>query len=443
MQSVDSILLPRWVIPVTEPGQVLEDHGIAIHQGRIVAVAPQAYLQEKYQAAETVTLANHALIPGLVNAHTHAAMNLLKGIADDLPLMQWLEEHIWPAEGQHVSREFVSTGTQLACAEMLRSGTTTFNDMYFYPDAVATAAESVGMRASVGLIVLDFPTVWAQNAGEYLAKGIEIHDHYRNSALISTTLAPHAPYTVSDEPLQKIASYAHELDVPVHIHVHETAFEVAQAEEQNGMRPLQRLDKLGLLGPQMIAVHMTQLTEAEIALCAERNLHIAHCPESNLKLASGFCPTTKLLQAGVNVAIGTDGSASNNDLNMLGEMQTTALLAKGVVGDAQAIPAWQALEMATLGGARALGLQQDIGSIEPGKAADLTAIDLNAVETQPLYDPISQIVYAAGREQVSDVWVAGRRLLKQGELTTLNTSDLLAEAESWRARIQQSASDNT
>lgn len=439
MRQAETILLPEWVIPVSKPGEALEQHAVVLDQGKIIAVMPSDEVPQSYQANETVDLSGHALIPGLVNSHSHAAMSLLKGMADDLPLMEWLEKHIWPAEARHVNREFVTAGTQLACAEMLRSGTTTFNDMYFFPDGVATAVEKIGMRASVGLIVLDFPTVWAENATDYLAKGIEIHDRFRNSGLITTTLAPHAPYTVSDDPLQKIASYSHELDIPVHMHVHETAFEVAEAERQSGERPLARLDRLGLLGPQMIAVHMTQLSDEEIRLCGERNLHIVHCPESNLKLASGMCPVTALLDAGVNVALGTDGSASNNDLDMLGEMRSAALLAKAVTGDASTVPAAKALEMATLGGARALGLDAQIGSIEVGKSADLTAIDLNRIETQPVYDPISQLVYAAGREQVSNVWVAGKRLLKSGQLTTIDSTALLAQTAEWRTRIAKGA----
>ena len=339
MPQVESILLPRWVIPVSSPGVALEGHAVVVDEGRIVAVAPRAEVEAAFQARQTISLDRHALIPGLINIHTHAAMSLLRGIADDLPLMEWLEGHIWPAEGKHVSREFVSSGTRLACAEMLRGGTTTFNDMYFFSDCVAEVAEEIGMRASVGLIVLDFPTAWAQNAAEYLSRGIEIHDRFRNSPLIRTALAPHAPYTVSDDPLRKVVAYAHELDIPIHMHIHETAFEVEQAAAQSGERPLARLDRLGLLGPEMIAVHMTQLSDEEIELCARRNLHVAHCPESNLKLASGFCPVAKLAAAGVNLALGTDGAASNNDLDMLGEMHIAALLAKGVSGDAAALPA--------------------------------------------------------------------------------------------------------
>ena len=434
MRPVETLLLPRWVIPVSSPGLALEEHAVVVDQGRIVAVSPRSEALAAFQPGETVELPRHALLPGFVNIHTHAAMNLLKGVADDLPLMEWLEGHIWPAEGEHVSREFVASGARLAMAEMLRSGTTCFNDMYFFPDAVAEAAETAGMRASVGLIVLDFPTAWGQDAAEYLARGVEIHDRFRNSRLIRTALAPHAPYTVSDEPLGKVVAYAHEMDIPIHMHVHETAGEVEQAQQQ-GERPLTRLERLGLLGPNLIAVHMTQLTHEEVARCAAQGVNVAHCPESNLKLASGFCPVQRLLDAGINVAIGTDGSASNNDLDMLGEMRTAALLAKGVAADARALPAARALECATLAGARALGLDSELGSIDEGKAADLSAIDLGTVETQPVYDPISQIVYAAGREQVTDVWVSGRRLLKERRLTTLDESALLSEAAEWQQRI--------
>jgi 5-methylthioadenosine/S-adenosylhomocysteine deaminase len=390
----------------------------------------------KYSSDVEIKLEHHVLIPGLINTHTHSPMSLMRGLADDLPLMDWLNNYIWPSEQKHVSAEFVYDGSLLACAEMLRSGTTCFNDMYFFPEETARAVEHVGLRAKLGLILIDFPSAWASNADEYLAKGIELHDQLHNNPLITTAFAPHAPYTVSDEPLMRITTYAEELDIPIHMHIHETADEVQQAVSQHGQRPLARLNELGLLSPRLLAVHMTQLTPDEIQLCAETGVHVMHCPESNLKLASGFCPTYELQQAGINVSLGTDGAASNNDLDMFGEMRTAALLAKAVAKNASALPAEEILRMATINGAKALGLDSEIGSLEVGKAADIVAVDLGNIENQPVYNPISQLVYSAGRENVTDVWVAGNHLLKNRELTTLDKKSILAKAQQWQEKIK-------
>jgi 5-methylthioadenosine/S-adenosylhomocysteine deaminase len=435
MQTIDTLINARWVIPVEPDGLTLDHHSIAVHSGKIVEVLPTNDTAKKYRATETADLKTHAVIPGLVNAHTHAAMSLFRGLADDLPLMDWLNQHIWPAEAKWVSEAFVRDGTELAIAEMLQSGTTCFNDMYFFPDVTARVCHDAGMRACVGLIVLDFPSVWAQNADEYLHKGLKLHDELRNSELITTAFAPHAPYTVSDAPLEKIRMYADELDIPVHMHVHETAHEVNEGQKLHGMRPLARLAKLGLLGPRLIAVHMTQLEAAEIKTLAQDNVSVVHCPESNLKLASGFCPVHALVRAGVTVALGTDGAASNNSLDMLEEMHIAALLAKGVSQDATAIPARAALRMATLNGAKALGLEARTGSLTAGKAADIAAIDLSAISSQPVYDPVSHIVYATTRNQVSDVWVNGKQLLAKYHLTGMNEAKLRDKAIQWHDKI--------
>jgi 5-methylthioadenosine/S-adenosylhomocysteine deaminase len=351
--------------------------------------------------------------------------------------MTWLCEHMWPAEGKWVSPEFVRDGSRLAIAEMIRGGTTCFNDMYFFPDEVARVVEHAGMRAVMGLIVIDFPTAWAQNADEYIHKGNTLHDQLKHSPLVTTAFAPHAPYTVSDEPLQKVLMYAEELDIPIHMHVHETAHEVEEGTEQYGKRPLARLAELGLVSPRLLGVHMTQLTDEEINAHAAANAHVVYCPESNLKLASGFCPIQKLVDGGVNVALGTDGAASNNDLDMFSEMRTAALLAKGVAGDASALPAEKALSMATINGARALGLDSVCGSLVAGKAADIVAVKMDDLETQPLYHAISQLVYATGRDKVSDVWVAGRHLLKDRQLTTLDENALLDSAQRWQEKLKE------
>jgi 5-methylthioadenosine/S-adenosylhomocysteine deaminase len=432
---VDTLIHARWIIPVEPESVTYEHHTLVIDSGNIIDLLPTGLAKQKYQGTVTEHRDNHALLPGLVNCHTHAAMTLMRGIADDLPLMDWLQNHIWPLEHQWMSEAFVKDGTDLAIAEMIRGGTTCFNDMYFFPDITAKQAIEHGIRATVGMIVIDFPSVWAQKSDEYIEKGLALHDQLRLSDLCSTAFAPHAPYTVSDEPLQKIKTLADELELPIHIHLHETLHEVDQAQAQTGQRPLQRLMELGLVNPSLIAVHMTQLTDEEISLFAESGAHIVHCPESNLKLASGFCQLAKCLAAGINVALGTDGAASNNDLDMFGEMRTAALLGKAVAADASAIPAMTALRMATINGAKALGLEAKCGSLSLGKAADVIAIDLSQLETQPLYCPVSQIVYAASRQQVTDVWVAGRRLLKQRQLTTINSDDLKARIVLWQQRL--------
>ena len=436
MQNIDLLVFPRWLVPVEPLGLVLEQHALAVDGGRILDLLPAAEARARYQARETRELPQHAVMPGLVNVHTHAAMALLRGIADDLPLMDWLQNHIWPAEGAHVSRAFCEDGVRLAMAEMIRGGTTCFNDMYFFPDATADAVAQAGMRAVVGLIAIDFPSAWAQDSAEYIRKGLELHDRLKGQPLIRTVFAPHAPYTVSDEPLKKIRALATELGIPVHIHLHETAFEVHSATETSGKRPWQRLKELDLLGPDLIAVHMTQLTDEEIAEAGQYRVNVAHCPESNLKLASGFCPVDRLLKAGVNVALGTDGAASNNDLDLLGEMRTAALLAKGVSGDASALPAAQALHMATLAGARALGWDAETGSLLQGKSADFIALDLSGASTQPVYNVLSQLVYAASREQVTDTYVAGRALMRERHLTTLDEAAVIAKAHEWRVKIK-------
>lgn len=436
MQAIDLLVFPRWLVPVEPACLALEEHALAIDAGRILDILPADFARQTYAARETRALPQHAVMPGFVNVHTHSAMTLMRGLADDRALMDWLGNHIWPAEGAHVSRSFCVDGLRLAAAEMIRCGTTCFNDMYFFPDATVEVAAQTGLRATIGLILLDFPSAWALNADEYIAKGLEVFDTIRNQPLLRATFAPHAPYTVSDAPLKRIRELATELGVPIHMHVHETADEVEQAITRTGQRPWARLRELDLPGPDFIAVHMTQLTAAEIAECGHLGVSIAHCPESNLKLASGMAPIAKLIAAGANVAIGTDGAASNNDLDMFGEMRTAALLAKAVANDARAVPAATALRMATLNGAKALGLEAETGSLEQGKSADFIAVDLSAASTTPVYDVISQLVYAAGRDQVTDVWVAGRALLRERRLMTIDEPAVLAKAQEWRAKIK-------
>jgi len=435
MQPIDLLVSARWVIPVEPVGAVLAEHSVAVAGGRILAVLPAAEAQSRYEPAERVDLSHHALIPGLVNLHTHAAMSLMRGLADDLSLMSWLKDHIWPAEARYVSPEFVHDGTLLACAEMLRGGVTCFNEMYFFPEAAARAALQAGIRAALGIIALEFPTPYAADADDYLAKGLAARDTLAEEPLLSFCMAPHAPYTVSDRTFKKVVTIAEELDLPIHLHLHETRHEIEDSVAQFRVRPLERLASLGLLGPRLIAVHAVHLTPGEIELLARFGASVAHCPSSNLKLASGFAPVAALLEQGVNVGLGSDSAASNNRLDILQEMRTAALLAKAVAEDAQAMPAHQALAAATLHGARALGLEASIGSLAAGKFADLCAIALDGPELLPCYDPVSHLVYSAGREHVSHVWVAGAQRVREGRLLGFENLSLDKRILSWHNKL--------
>ncbi|WP_047243499.1 TRZ/ATZ family hydrolase [Chromobacterium subtsugae] len=430
----EKIISARWIITVETDGEVLENHAVAIKDGRIAAIIPAAQAAG-LDADERLELPDHVLMPGLVNLHGHSAMTLLRGLADDKALMDWLTNHIWPAEGKHVHDDFVFDGALLAMGEMIRGGTTTINDMYFYNAAMARAGLASGMRTFVGCSILEFPTNYAANADDYIAKGMAERSQFLGEDLVTFTLAPHAPYTVSDDTFRKVVTLAEQEDMLIHCHIHETADEVNNSVKEHGQRPLARLQQLGLLSPRLVAAHMVHLNDAEIELVAKHGLSTAHNPASNMKLASGIAPIPKMLQAGIAVGIGTDGAASNNKLDMLAETRLAALLAKVGTLDPTSVPAAAAIRMATLNGARALGIADKTGSVKEGKDADLIAIDLSALETAPAFDPISHVVYAAGREQVSHVWVKGRALLAGRKLATLDESNLKARADDWRNRI--------
>ncbi|WP_295009556.1 TRZ/ATZ family hydrolase [uncultured Dechloromonas sp.] len=434
-EKIDLLIEPRWIATV-DSDNTLSNHAVAVHQDRIVAVLPSREARTRYAPVSHVKLDDHILIPGLINLHTHAAMTLMRGIADDLPLMEWLQKHIWPAEGAHLSQQFVYDGTRLACAEMLKGGTTCFNDMYFYPDAAASAAAEFGMRATLGITALEFPTPYASDAADYINKGLAIRQDWLGNPLINFCLAPHAPYTVSDASFERILTLSEQLNLPIHCHIHETAQEIDDSLRQHGLRPLQRLHRLGLLGPGLIGVHAVHLNDDDLELLATTSSNVAHCPTSNLKLASGFAPVAKMRQMGINVGLGTDGAASNNRLDMLGEMRLAALLAKGVSGSAQALPAREVLRMATLGAAQALGMADRIGSITPGKQADLCAIELGSLETRPCFDPLSHVVHVAGREHVTHVWVAGKCCVDNKTLRKTKQNDLESALALWQNSLE-------
>jgi 5-methylthioadenosine/S-adenosylhomocysteine deaminase len=433
-RHVDLAVAPSWILPI-EPRGVLTGHVLVVDAGRIVAVVPREDATRDYLPRETVELEHHLLMPGLVNAHTHTAMTLLRGIADDVPLGTWLSDHIWPREAQFVSPEFVYDGALLGAVEMLRGGVTCCNDMYFYPEASARAYQAARMRAVLGLPVLDFPTPYAGDADAYLQAGLAARDAFKHAPRLTFMLAPHAPYTVSDATFEKIVTYARQLDLPIQSHVQETRAELDDALAQGGETPLARLDRLGATGPAFVAVHGVHLTDVDLALASAQRCNIVHCPTSNMKLASGIAPVTALLSRGINVALGTDGPASNNRLDMFSEMRLASLLAKVATGDAAAVPAATALEMATLGGAKALSLEAEIGSLVPGKQADMIAVDLSALDDAPVYDPVSHLVHVAGRERVSDVWVDGERVVRAREVLTVDAGVLAARARLWQARL--------
>jgi len=437
MRTIQTLLSAHYIVTVDDNNTVLENHSVAIDNGRIVDIVPTENATQLFNANSHIEYERHILMPGLINAHTHAAMSLLRGIASDIPLMEWLQNHVWPIEQKWVDENFVHDGSELAIAEMLRGGTTCFSDMYFFPEVTARVASTIGMRAVIGMIALEFPTAYASGPDEYLSKGLALFDEYKTDPLIRNVFAPHAPYTISDTTFSKINSYANELDVPIHMHIHETQSEIDNSLKEFGVRPLERLDKLGLVNPNLLAVHMTQLNEHEIERIAEAGVNVIHCPESNLKLASGFCPVQSLLDHNIRVIIGTDSCASNDDLDMFSEMRSAALLAKGVSQQATAFPAQQAIRASTIHAAMALGLEDEIGSLEKDKSADIIAISCDNIEGHPLYDIYSHLVYSTERSRVSDVFISGRQLLRDRTLTTISEDEILAKTENWTEKISK------
>ncbi len=433
--QTDLVIDARWIIPVEPDNAVLENHSLIVNGGRIIDLLPTTAASARYIGREHCRLENHVLLPGLVNLHTHAAMTLLRGYADDLHLMDWLQDHIWPAEARHVSPDFVHDGTLLACWEMLRSGITCFNDMYFFPEDAARAALSAGIRAALGITVLEFPSAYGEHAQDYLDKGLQARESLRGEPLISFCLAPHAPYTVADATFERIATLAADAALPIHIHLHESMDEMTSSLVQHGVRPLERLQRLGLLNHRLIAVHAIHLDDKEIALLASSGCHVAHCPTSNMKLASGIAPIRQMLEQGLSIGLGTDGAASNNRLDLFQEMRHATLLAKVAGLDSALLPAHQALRMATLEGARALGLAHEIGSLEIGKAADTIAIKLDDWINRPCFNPVSHLIYVTGRESVSHVWVSGKLRINDSKPIDCPHDTLLKKSLMWQNRL--------
>lgn len=436
-ETVDILIVKGTVITMDSNGTVLEAGTVVINDGTIVAVGASESLKSKFKAKETINANGRIVMPGLINTHTHAAMVIFRGFADDLPTQEWLENYIWPAEAKYINAETVRLGTLLAIAEMLRSGTTTFNDMYFFEDEVAKAAKEAGIRAVVGEALLDFPTPNKKTPQEGLEYSEMLIQKWRGDPLVTVAVAPHAPYTCSPEILKAAKNISDKYNVRFHIHLSETEKEVNKIQKKYGLTPVGYMDSLGVLGDNVIAAHCVHLTEEDIQLIAHRKVGVAHDPESNMKLASGVAPIPDLLDAGVKIGLGTDGAASNNDLNMFEEMDTTAKLHKVFRQDPTVIDAQTVVEMATIGGARVLGLDDQIGSIEEGKRADIIVIDLNKPHTIPLYNPYSHIVYVIDGADVETVIIDGKIVMRNQKILTINEAEIIRDIRALAVRIKE------
>lgn len=436
MELADHVIHAKWLISGKDESW-LENHSLIVKNTRIADILPTQQAHQKYQSDDTHYYLDHVVMPGFVNAHTHLGMNFFRGLADDLQLMTWLNQHMFPAEKKWLSHEFVFDASLMAMAEMIKSGTTCFNDMFYFIEATAQAAQIAQMRANIGIHVLDFETNWTKTPEECLERGEVFYQQYINHPLINVTMAPHAPYTLCDKTFIQVLEFAKAHHLKINIHIHETQDEIQQSLQKYQKRPIKRLDDLGFLSSDVIAMHMVHINSEDMAIIEKTRPQVVHCPESNMKLASGTCSIHQFKALGINVALGTDSVASNNDLNMLGEMRSAAFLAKHSTHNTEVLPAFEAIQLGTLHGARALGLDHEFGSLEVGKAADFIAIDMNQIETLPVYHPISQVVYSTARHQVSDVWVAGKQLMKNRQLLTLDEAALKEKAMEWGLRIQR------
>jgi len=436
MLNVDYILYGDYVLPVDEPFSLIQDGAVAVRGREIVAVGTSESISKQYAPRNVIKKEKSVILPGLINTHTHAAMVYFRGIADDLPLKEWLEGHIWPAENRWLSPEFISDSIELACLEMLKAGVTTYNDMYFYEDAAGLATKKIGMRAVLGSGILDFPSVSANSTEEYLENARNFIRDWNGDELITPCIAPHALYTCSPETLKKSRALADQLDVPLHIHLSETQWEVNEVMVRHRKKPVEYLESLGFLDEKVLAAHCVWIEDKEIELLAKRKVGVSHCMESNLKLASGFAPVVTMLMSGVKVTFGTDGAASNNDLNILSEMSTTAKVHKALSENPTFLDSKTAIRMATKWGAEVLGLGDKTGSLEEGKLADIIIMDLNKPHLTPLYDVSSHIVYSAMASDVDTVMVNGKVVVSSGKLVTANETEILHKARLWSEKIK-------
>ena len=437
MIKVDKIISATWIFTGEDQNEVLIDHSVVVNNKKIQDIQPTTKVHEIYEAEETYQLSNHILLPGLINSHTHSAMSLLKGYADDFQLEKWLNEHIWPAESKFVNYEFVRDGSELAIAEMIKSGTTTFNDMYFYPEATAEASNYIGIRANIGLVVMEFPSNYANDPQEYLNKGFEFRDNWRDNKLISTSIAPHAPYSVSNSTFELINTYAEQLNLTIHTHLHETRNEIEESIRQYSSTPIERLGELGLLGPNLMAAHCVHLGENDLYQLESNGVSVLCNISSNMKLGSGFVDVYKLTKNNINIAIGTDSSASNNRLDMFTEMRSMALNSKALTMKSEFLKPAEVIKMATINGAKALGLDAITGSIVKDKCADIIAVNLDRIDTQPCYDPLASLVYCADRTSVEYVWINGETKLKERALVNIDENEILQKVKLWKNKINQ------
>ncbi|HYN84501.1 MAG TPA: amidohydrolase [Pyrinomonadaceae bacterium] len=438
---VDLIVAGGTVVTMDDQRRVIEDGAVAVSKGRIVAVGTRAEVERRHALAprgQRIDASGKVVLPGLVNGHTHVPMTLFRGLADDLDLNEWLTKYIFPAEAKNVTEDFVRVGTRLGLAEMIRGGTTTYCDMYYFEDAIAEETARAGVRGVLGETVIDFPVADNKTWAEAMAYSERYLRRWKGHALVTAAVAPHAPYTVSEEHLKEVRRLADRTDSTVVIHLSETRKEVDDITAQKGVPPAEYLERIGFFRGRVVAAHTVHLNEREIGLMKERGVGCVHNPQSNMKLASGVAPVPRMLAAGVSVGLGTDGAASNNDLSMWEEMDTAAKLHKLASNDPKAVSAEQALEMATVGGARALHMERDIGSLEQGKRADLVVVDLDELHQTPLYNVYSHLVYATKASDVRHVVIEGRVVMRDRRLLTIDEADVKRRARVYRERVRQS-----
>lgn len=435
MQPVDYIICGDYVLTMNENMDLIRGGAVAIKGSKIVDVNTSHNILKKYSSGEIIEGKDKVVLPGFINTHTHAPMVYFRGLADDLPLKEWLEGHIWPAENHWLSPEFISDAVELACLEMLKAGVTTYNDMYFFGDSAAVATKKIGMRAVLGAGILDFPSASAKNTDEYLKNAEIFSKNWKGDELITPCIAPHAIYTCSPDTFKKAKKLAEKFDLPLHIHLSETEWEVNEIISRYGKRPVAHLESIGFLDERVLAAHCVWLDNEEIEILAKRNVGVSHCIESNLKLASGIAPVVKMLKAGIKVTFGTDGAASNNDLSILSEMSTAAKVHKVMEKDPTVLNSKTALLMATRWGAEVLGLGNKIGSIEKDKLADIVIINLKKPHLAPIYDVYSHIVYSAIESDIEQVFVNGRMVINNRMLITYSEEHILQKASEWGRKI--------